>query len=127
MDFSNYLSNAIVNATVRNTPYTSPSTAWLGLFLSDPTKDNTGLEVSGASYGRQAVTFTPPVVGVAKNSSDIEFNSATTNWGTVTHVGVFDSETGGNLLYFTALAEPKTIEAGDIFRIAIDNLTLTLD
>ena len=127
MDFSNYLANAIVSATVRGTAYTSPSTAYLALFLSNPTKDDTGLEVNGASYARAVATFAPPVNGVSKNSSDIEYNAATTNWGTVTHVGIYDAETGGNLLYFTELAEAKNIETGDIFKIATDNLTLTLN
>lgn len=125
-EMSNYLENALINATLRNTSYTSPSVVYLGLYTSDPTDANTGTEVSGGSYARQSITFGAPSNGVSTNSAAIEFPQATGSWGTVGWVGISDSLTTGNLLYHTALDASKTIASGDIFKIAIGSLSVTL-
>lgn len=125
-EMSNYLENALINATLRNTSYTSPATVYLGLYTSDPGEGNTGTEVSGTSYARQSITFGAPSDGVSTNSAAIEFPQAGGSWGTVTHVGILDASTSGNLLYYTALDASKTIATGDVFRIAIGSLSVTL-
>jgi hypothetical protein len=125
-EMSNFLENALINATLRNTSYTSPSVVYLGLFTSDPTDANTGTEVSGGSYARQSITFGAPSNGVSTNSAAIEFPQATGSWGTVGWIGIMDSLTTGNLLYHTALDASKTIASGDIFKIAIGSLSVTL-
>jgi hypothetical protein len=125
-EFSNYLEDALINATLRNTTFTSPSVVYLGLYTSDPTDANTGTQVSGGSYARQAVTFGAPSNGVTTNSAAIEFPQATASWGTVTHIGILDALTSGNLLYHTPLDTAKTIDSGDIFKISIGNLSVTL-
>jgi hypothetical protein len=125
-EMSNYLENALINATLRNTSYTSPSVVYLALYTSDPTDADTGTEVSGGSYARQSITFGAPSNGVSTNSAAIEFPQATGSWGTVTHVGIRDALTTGNLLYHTPLTASKTIATGDIFRIAIGSLSVTL-
>lgn len=123
---SNYLENALVNATLRNTSYTSPTTVYVGLFTTDPTDAGTGTEVAGGSYARTAVTFGAPSNGVSSNSADVTFPTATGSWGTITHIGIHDASTTGNLLYHTPLDTSKTIASGDIFRISSGNLTVTL-
>jgi len=125
-EMSNYLENALINATLRNTSYTSPSVVYLALYTSDPTDADTGTEVSGGSYARQAITFGAPSNGVSTNSAAIEFPQATGNWGTIGWVGIEDALTSGNLLYHTALDASKTISTGDIFRVAIGSLSVTL-
>lgn len=123
---SNYLENALINAVLRNTSYTSPSVVYVGLYTSDPTDANTGTEVSGGSYARKAVTFGAPSNGASSNSALIEFNQATGNWGTVTHMGILDASTGGNLLFHGALTSSKTIETGDVFKFDASSLSVTL-
>jgi hypothetical protein len=125
-EMSNYLENAVINAVLRNSSYTSPATVYVGLFTSDPTDAGSGTEVSGGSYVRTAVTFGSPSNGVSTNSAAVEFPQATDNWGTVTHIGIHDAETSGNLLFHTALDTSKTIATGDIFKIATSNLSVTL-
>lgn len=125
-EMSNYLENALINATLRNTSYTSPTTVYVGLYTSDPTDANTGTEVSGGSYARTAVTFGAPSDGVSTNSAAVEFPQATGTWGTVGWIGLLDASTSGNLLYHTALDASKTIASGDIFKIAIGSLSVTL-
>jgi len=125
-EFSNFLENALINATLRNTTYTSPATVYVSLYTSDPTDADSGTEVSGGSYARTAVTFDAPSNGVTQNSADVTFPTATASWGTVSHIGVHDASTSGNLLFHTPLDTAKTIDSGDIFKIETGNLTVTL-
>ena len=41
---SNYLENALLNAVLRSTSYTSPTTVYVGLYTSNPGEGNTGTE-----------------------------------------------------------------------------------
>jgi hypothetical protein len=125
-EMSTYLENALINATLRNTSYTSPAAVYIGLYTSDPTDANTGTEVSGGSYTRTAVTMGSPTDGVSTNSAAVEFPQASGSWGTVGWIGILDASSGGNLLYHTALDTSKTISSGDIFKIAIGGLSVTL-
>ena len=126
-EMSNYLENALINATLRNTSYTSPAAVYVGLYTDDPGEGNTGTEVSGGSYARTAVTFGAPSNGVSTNSASVTFPTATGTWGTVTHVGILDATTSGNLLYYTALDASKSIASGDVFTISTGNLSVTLE
>jgi hypothetical protein len=126
-EMSNFLENALINATLRNTSYTSPAAVYVGLYTSDPGEGNTGTEVSGGSYARTAVTFDAPSNGVTTNSGAVTFPTATGTWGTVTHIGILDATTSGNLLYYTPLDASKSIASGDVFTISTGNLSVTLE
>ena len=126
MDFSNYLADALIDATVRKTTYTTPTQTYVALYTSDPTKNNTGTEVSGTTYTRFPLTMDAPDDGVTQNTNEMEWAVAMTVWGTITHVGIMDAEVAGNLLYFAELIEPKNITVGDQFQITPANLKLTL-
>lgn len=125
-EISNYLENALINGTLRGTTYTAPTTTYLALYTNDPTDADTGTEITGGSYVRQAITFSSPSNGATSNSSAIEFPQATADWGTITHVGIRDAVTSGNLLYHTPLDTSKAIANGDIFKITSTNLSVTL-
>jgi hypothetical protein len=125
-EMSNFLENALINATLRNTTYTSVATVYVSLWTSDPTDAGSGTEVSGGSYARTAVTFGAPSSGASTNSADVTFPTATASWGTVGWIGINDAATSGNLLYHTALDTAKTIDSGDIFKISTGNLSVTL-
>ena len=124
---SNYLENALINATLRNTTYTSPTTVYAGLFTTDPTDAGSGSEVSGSGYTRKAITFAAPSNGVTTNSAAaVEFDQATGSWGTITHFAIFDALTTGNMLYYGALTTSKTIASGDVFKFATSSVSVTL-
>ena len=125
-ELSNHLENALINATLRNTAYTSPATVYAALFTTDPTDAGSGTEVSGGSYARTSITFGSPSNGVTTNSADVTFPTCTAAWGTVTHMGIYDASTSGNLLYHTPLDASKTVDSGDIFKISSGNLSVTL-
>ena len=123
---SNFLENALINATLRNTTFTSVATVYVSLWTSNPGDDASGTEVSGGSYARTAVTFGAPSNGASLNSADVTFPTATGSWGTVGWIGINDAATSGNLLYHTALDTAKAIDSGDIFKISTGNLSVTL-
>jgi hypothetical protein len=125
-EMSNYLENALINVTLRNTAFTAVASPYVALFTSDPTDAGTSTEVSGGSYARTAVTMGAPSNGVSTNSADVTFPTATGTWGTVGWIGIYDASTSGNLLYHTALDVSKTVTSGDIFKISTGNLSVTL-
>jgi hypothetical protein len=124
-EMSNYLENALINGTLRATTYTAPTTVYVSLHSADP-GDGGGNEISGGSYARKAVTFGAPSDGVSTNSADVTFDQATASWGTITHIGIQDALTAGNLLYHTPLTTSKTIDTDDVFRIVSGQLSVTL-
>jgi hypothetical protein len=125
-EMSNYLEDALINVTLRNTAYTTPTTVYLALYTTDPTDADTGTEVSGGSYARQAITMGAPSNGVSVSSADISFPQCTVSWGTVAFVGIRDALTAGNLLYHSPLTVSKAIDVGDIFKVASGSLSVTL-
>jgi hypothetical protein len=125
-EMSNYLENALINGTLRATTYTAPASVFVSLHTADPTDAGTGTEVSGGSYIRQAATFGAPSNGVSTTTADINYPQATAGYGTVGWIGIWDAQTSGNMLYHTPLSTSKTIDTGDIFKIAAGSLTVTL-
>ena len=127
-EMSNFLENALINATLRNTTYTSVATVYVSLWTSDPTDAGSGTEVSGGSYARTAVSFATAsgTSGNVLNDADVTFPTATASWGTVGWIGINDALSSGNLLYHTALDTAKAIDSGDIFKITSGNLSVTL-
>ena len=126
MSFTNYLETEILDHVFAGAAYTAPSTKYLALFTGAPGETGGGTEVSGGAYARQSVAFT--VSGnTASNSASVEYPTATAGYGTVTHVGVFDAASGGNLIAYAALTTSKAIDTGDVFRLPAGDLDITLD
>jgi hypothetical protein len=126
-ELSNYLENKLLDHVLRNVSYTSPTTVYVGLFTDDPTDAGTGTEVSGGSYARQILSVTTATGGIVTSSADVTFPQCTASWGTVSHIGLLDALSSGNLLMHTALTTSKTIDEGDIFKIPTSSLTASLD
>ena len=128
MSFSNSAETLVLNWLLTAGSATRPTAWYLALFTSNPDEDGSGTEVStsGTAYARQTAAFT--VSGnTASNTSAIEFPTATASYGTVSHVGVYDASTGGNLIAYAALTTAKVIDTGDVLRVPADELEITLD
>jgi hypothetical protein len=126
-ELSNYLENKLLDHVLRNVSYNSPTTAYVGLYTSNPDEDNSGTEVSGGSYARQVLSVSAASGGIVTSSADVTFPQATASWGTISHIGILDALTSGNLLMYTALTTSKTIDEGDILKISTGSLTASLD
>ncbi len=108
---------------------TEPTTVYAALFTSSTTDAGGGTELSGNGYARQSVTFsamTGATDGNTTNQADIEFPQATDDWGTITHLAIYDASSSGNMLYHGQLNTSKLIENGDVFKILTDDLSVTL-
>ena len=127
MSFSDTFETRVLTWVFTNSSATRPTAWYLALFTTDPTDADTGTEVStsGTAYARESVTFT--VSGdTASNTAAVEFATATASYGTVSHVGVYDAVTGGNLIAHAALSTAKTIDTGDVLRLPAGDLDITL-
>ena len=127
MDFTNYLADKLIKATVGDETFTAPEKPYLALFTEDPTKSGfTTSEVAQASYNRQEVTMTDPADGVSTNANQVDWSTATSNWGNVGWIAIMDAPSSGSMLYFTELGSVKNILTGDQFIIKVNELKLTL-
>ena len=123
--FSDYLENKVLLHVFGGSAYSAPGTLYLALYTSDPGDDNSGTECSGTAYARQTIAFTV-VNDTASNNAAVEFPTAGSSWGTITHVGILDALTSGNLLAHDALTASKTVASGDVFRVPSGDLDITL-
>ena len=126
MSFTNFLETEILDHVFAGAAYTAPSTKYLALFTGAPGETGGGTEVSGGGYARQSVAFTTSG-NTTSNNAAVEYPTATANYGTVTHVAVFDASTSGNMMAYAALSSNKTIETGDVFRVPSGDLDITLN
>ncbi len=114
---TNYLETKFLNV-LRGQPFSAPSTCYIGLFMTSPTDDGSkGIEANYTGYERVAITFDEPEemnsgMGI-KNSDNATFAQSTSDSGTVTHIGICDAQTGGNMLAYGQLTEPLPIKANE--------------
>ena len=127
MSFTNFLETEILDHVFAGAAYTAPSTKYLALFTAVADGEAGSVtEVTGGGYARQTVAFTTSG-NTTSNNAAVEFPTATANYGTVTHVGVYDASSSGNLMAYAALSSNKTIETGDVFRVPSGDLDITLN
>lgn len=124
--FSDYLENELLDHALGTGSYTAPSTVYVGLSTATLGDDNSGTELSGSGYARQSAAFDAAVSGTADNTAAIEFPAATASWGTISHFGIYDAASSGNLLFHGAFTAAKLIDTGDILKISAGDLDITL-
>ena len=125
MPMSNYLANAIVNATVRNTTYSSPANVWVALYSVAPTGNTSGTELSGNNYSRQNVTFNAPTAGTTTSNVAVTFSATGNNWPAVVATAITDASTGGNILWYSPIATQVVLASGNI-TLTGGNITLSV-
>lgn len=130
--FSDYLENALISATLRGGTYTGAG-VYVALFTANPTDAGTGAELTDSGYVRQRAHatvvsdgFTVPADGVSSNTRNLIFPAIVDSQKVVTHWGIFDSQTSGNLLYHSSMLNPKTLDPTDVLSFPIGSLIVTL-
>lgn len=127
---SDYLENKLLDHALATAAYTAPTDVYVGLHTGSPLDDDSGaneVTTSGSAYVRKAASFAAASAGSAATDATITFDAATSNWGTITHISLYDASSAGNLLFHGAVTTSKTIETGDTFQISSGNLTISLD
>lgn len=131
MSNSNYLENALLNWFKGTAFPAPPATTYVALYTAAPSDAGGGTEVTGGAYARVGIAAAGWSAisdnagsGRISNSGTVTYAQATANWGTVTHFGVFDTLTAGNLLRWAALGSPVAINSGTTASFAAGTLTL---
>jgi hypothetical protein len=139
---SDFAENKVIDAMLRGQALGAPATIHVALFTTACSDSAIGTEVTGNAYGRAAVTSSlanwagtqsagstvasSGTGGQSSNNAAINFATPTpSGWGTVSHVGLMDASSGGNMWVCVALSASKTINAGDTVSFAAGALTVT--
>lgn len=123
---STHLTHKIFDLTLRNQAYTPPATVYIGLLTQEPSLlTDSYEEVVGASYTRETIAFSAPASRASSNSGIITFPEATEDWGTVSHWGLFDASTAGNLMYYGEFTLAREYVSGDIVSIPVGRIELS--
>ena len=141
---SNYLENKIVDLVFRGQSYSAP-TVYVGLYTAAPSAAGGGTEVSGGSYARvKTAASTSQALGDwtatqggtsgassgtsgnTTNADTLTFPTPSAGWGTVTHFGLFDAASGGNLIFWGPLTIAKTVNQADVVAFPAGSLSVTV-
>lgn len=125
---SDHAEALLLDWLMTNGTATRPTAWYVGLFTAAPSDSGGGTEVSTGGYSRQSVTFDAASSpgGTTSNSGAVSFTASGADYGTVTHIGIFDASTSGNLLWHGALTASKTVADGDTLEFSAGNIDLTL-
>lgn len=142
-DMSDYLENKLIDHVFRGQAYTAPTTIYFALFTSACSDSAGGTEVTGGSYARASLaaslanwagtqsagstTASSGTGGTTSNNGVVTFATPSAGWGTVTHLGVYDAVSAGNLLICKALTLSKTINSGDTVTFPAAAFTFQID
>ena len=94
-----------------------PGELYLGMSSTQPNLNGTGVTEPSPSAGFAKVeltTLSAPINGTVSNEGAITFPESTAPWGTMRYFTVYDAPTGGNLLMFDQLSEPRSVETSTI-------------
>lgn len=125
---SDYAEKLLLDWLMTTGSATRPTAWYVALYTAAPSDSGGGTEVSGNGYARQAVTFDAASIpgGTTSNTGAVTFTAAGGSWGSISHIGLHDALTSGNLLWHGAMTAAKTIADGDTLEFAIGNIDLTL-
>jgi hypothetical protein len=122
-NLTQFAQKKLVDHTLGLANYPMPNT-WLALFLSNPGESgDTSAEVTGGSYTRIAISGSPSpdfskltatvlATGLCTNNAAITFAAPTADWGFVTHAGVMNASTGGNMLMYFPISPSRLASNG---------------
>ena len=99
--------------------------SWLALYTTSPNAaDVGGVEVTGGSYARQAITFGAPnlTTGVMTNTNAISF--ANLPAAAIKYYGIRTAATGGTLKSYGTISSISTV-SGDEIQVAVGGITIS--
>jgi hypothetical protein len=127
---SDYLESKLDGWLQGTAPGASPAGQYARLWNGDPTDSGGGgAEVTATirPAGGVGITFGAYSNGVRSNSAVVDFGSAA-GGATVTHIGVWDAATAGNMLFSAPVSGgTQTVAAGASVTFPIGSIVRTLD
>lgn len=136
--FADYLELKLLDHVLGGSDFSPPASLFLALFTAAPSDTGGGTEATGGSYARKEIvnnTTNFPVAGISgsvtlkSNGVDITMFTASGSvsaGANMTHWGLFDALSGGNLLAWGSIDTPAPIGTGDTPTFATGALDITL-
>jgi hypothetical protein len=117
--------SVLVSNYLRDGIFTDIDGGYLALYTSNPGADNSGDEVTGGDYARKQIDL-QGTGATRTNDAEIRFDGLPE--GDITHFGILDASTAGNLLVYGALSSTAPIpEAGGELVFSIGTVSLELN
>ena len=133
--FSVWTANGTLNHLFRGTAFNVPG-RFLALFTSPSGLENNTIgtanevAVGPTGYARPNIDanggFAVAVNSSMSNVQEFDFPIATSDWGTITHTAIMDAATGGNVVAWGPLLNPRIIYTGDSIKVPAGAFTITL-
>lgn len=132
-DLTTYLEAKIQEWWADGTAFpAAPSNVYVALHTGDPGNDASANEVAAGDYSRAetaaadwSVTGSGPTH--VENANEIQFSTATSDWGTISHVSLWDASTGGNALWQGELDTSRTVNTDDRLVFPVGDFDVDLD
>lgn len=130
MYFGPTWTDRILGVTVLGSPVTPINTVFFalcnsigsaGLSFSEP--------VAAQGYARQIIVFGAPSNRRVTNINSLLFPAASTPWGSIPHIALFDVSSigAGTMIAYGTLAATKTVITSVIVGIGINSITYRLE
>lgn len=140
---TDFAENKLVDALLRGQAIGTPASFYIGLDTSACTEVGGGIEVTGGSYARVAVTSSlanwagtqaaasttasSGTGGTSSNNAVITFPTPSAGWGTVLSVRFWDAASAGAAWICIALTSSQTINTGNTVTFPAASLSLQID
>lgn len=129
---SNYLESQLIIHMFKGTAYTAPGTVYVAAGTANPDEAGapSGWEVaSGVGYSRPSLVantgWGAESGGTVSNAAVLNFGTATSNWGTVTHYAIMHGATqgAGTILFYGTAAANRIVQTGDVLQIPAGSIS----
>lgn len=128
-NLTNYLENKLLEHSTGKASWTAPTHTYLAIYTVAPTDSTSGTEVTGGNYARPQLTWGSASEGQISLTAAASFpasGTASVAWGTVVAMGILDSATVGNLLWYAPVSPNFVLNSGDSFTVISGGITLAL-
>ncbi len=138
VSFSDYAENRIGESIIRGAAFVQPAALYVALFTSATVLTDLGggteVSTSGSGYSRKQIpeprtgAFSAFSSGQSSNLTLIDFGTATTTWGNIQYLALFDAVTLGNMwMYGTITGAPKAVNSGQPVKINVGAIVVAID
>ena len=113
---STYLADALLDHSLKGTPYSVPTNVYCALTTVAITDAMTGSTITepASNYARTVMNvWDAAAAGASENTNAITFPEATASWGTIGWTCLCDAATVGNVLFYSGVDTSKAIDSGD--------------
>ena len=130
MPASTYTANLMAKAFAHGTAYQGPTTVYLALVTTEPSAGTGGTEVTAAEYARfefnQTTLWDDDDAGTLTSNADVEYPELTTEdyEDEVVAVEAYDSDVGGNRLWYIVLLSPRQFVIGETPKFIAGDLVM---